>query len=108
MATILVEIYRHNLWANLILLDVCAGLSEEQLDLSAPGTYGRVREPLLHLAVGEGRHVSRLPDGLPPTPDGEVQCFPGIPALSALLRRSCDARHNPAQCSPSAAVKPRQ
>lgn len=37
---ILVELYRHNTWANLRLLGVCQGLSDEQLDFRIEGTYG--------------------------------------------------------------------
>jgi len=60
MASTLSEPFRHNLWANLRLLDVCAGLSEAQLDLTALGTYGRVRDTLVHLIAGEGRYVGLL------------------------------------------------
>ena len=37
MASILVELFRHNLWANLELLDFCRTLGEDHLDAGAPG-----------------------------------------------------------------------
>jgi uncharacterized damage-inducible protein DinB len=49
MASLLVTLYEHNTWANLRLLDFYAGLSDEQLDASAPGTFGRVRDTLVHI-----------------------------------------------------------
>ena len=49
MASLLVTFYEHNTWANLRLLDFCAGLSDEHLDASAPGTLGRVRDTLVHI-----------------------------------------------------------
>ena len=60
MASAFGEIFRHNLWANLRLLDYCAGLSDEQLALAAPGTYGKVRETLAHLVAAESRYVGAL------------------------------------------------
>ena len=78
MATILVELYRHNLWANLKLLDLCAGLTEEQLVLSEPGTYGRVRDTLVHLVGAEGRYVTTLGGGKPDHPVRENEPFPGF------------------------------
>ena len=44
MSKDLAEFYKHNLWANLRLLDKCATLTDEQLDLAAPGTYGSVQD----------------------------------------------------------------
>ena len=49
MVPLLVTLYEHNTWANLRLLDFCAGLSDEQLDASAPGTCGRVRDTLVRI-----------------------------------------------------------
>jgi uncharacterized damage-inducible protein DinB len=49
MVSLLVMFYEHNTWANLRLLDFCAGLSDEQLNASAPGTFRRVRDTLVHI-----------------------------------------------------------
>jgi uncharacterized damage-inducible protein DinB len=57
---LLIEAFRYNKWANLHLLDVCAKLSEEQLQLAAPGTYGTIAATLLHLFAAEQRYLRRL------------------------------------------------
>ena len=49
MVSLLVTLCEHNTGANLRLLDFCARLSDEQLDASAPGTFGRVRDTLVHI-----------------------------------------------------------
>jgi uncharacterized damage-inducible protein DinB len=54
------DFYKHNLWANLRLLDTCADLTDAQLDASAPGTYGRIRDTLLHLFLAEESYLARL------------------------------------------------
>jgi uncharacterized damage-inducible protein DinB len=56
----LIEAFRYNKWANLHLLDVCAKLSDEQLELTAPGTYGTISATLLHLFSAEQRYLRRL------------------------------------------------
>jgi uncharacterized damage-inducible protein DinB len=63
---LLVEAFRYNKWANLHLLDVCAKLSEEQLQLTAPGTYGTIAATLLHLLSAEQRYLRRLTPGTKP------------------------------------------
>jgi uncharacterized damage-inducible protein DinB len=55
-----VEIFKHNLWANLRLLDACAALSEDDLQATAPGTYGQVRDTLVHIFASEGRYVGEF------------------------------------------------
>lgn len=88
MATILAELYRHNRWANLKLLDLCAGLSTEQLDLNAPGTYGRVCDTLVHLVGAEGRYAATLGGPPPNHPVREDEPFPGVGALRERAERS--------------------
>jgi uncharacterized damage-inducible protein DinB len=53
MDTTLVELFRHNQWANLRLLAACSDLSEEQLDASAAGTYGHIADTLVHILAAE-------------------------------------------------------
>ena len=91
MATALVDLYRHNLWANLRLLDACAGLDDAHLDASAPGTYGRVRDTLVHLLAAEGRYVARLSGQQPERPLSERDPFPGFEGLRAHAERSGEA-----------------
>ena len=95
MPSALVEMFRHNLWANLRLLDACAALSEDQLGATAPGTYGSVRETLVHIAGSEARYVAVL-SGRDPQQAGEEMAwenepFPGVEDLRERVRRSSEA-----------------
>ena len=56
---------RHNSWATLRLIDFCAGLGEEQLSATAPGTYGDIPDTLQHL-VGAETWYRVLVSGRPP------------------------------------------
>jgi uncharacterized damage-inducible protein DinB len=79
MTTGLPDFYQHNLWANLRLLNACARLSDEQLDATMGGTFGSIRETLMHLLSSEegyARHVT----GKIPSPTLEE--FPTFPALT--------------------------
>jgi uncharacterized damage-inducible protein DinB len=85
---LLIETFRYNKWANLHLLDVCAALSEEQLQLTAPGTYGTVSDTLLHLLSAEQRYLRRL-DGTKPDVN-EREPAPSIATLREHAVRSGD------------------
>jgi uncharacterized damage-inducible protein DinB len=87
----LIELFRHNLWANLHLIDVCTGLNHEHLDASVPGTYGTIRDTMLHLAGAEARYVSLLRDQAPDRSFGERAGFPGWPELREHAQRSGEA-----------------
>ena len=58
-------LFRHNLWANNRLFELCAGLSDEQLDARILGTYGSIREMLLHIATAERSYLQRIKTGVP-------------------------------------------
>ena len=47
------DFFQYNLWANLRLLDACAHLSDAQLGATTTGTFGSVRETLMHLFAAE-------------------------------------------------------
>ena len=51
---ILADAFDHHVWASLQVLDACAGLSDEQLATTVPGTYGTLIDTLRHL-VGSDR-----------------------------------------------------
>jgi uncharacterized damage-inducible protein DinB len=88
MGPVLVEAFRYHRWANLYLLEVCAGLTEEQLDLTAPGTFGTLAATLTHLLGAEQRYVWRF-EGEKPQLD-EREGFPGIAVLKEHAARSGD------------------
>ena len=60
MSSHLVEMFRHNRWANLRIVDWCGELDDEMLDSSAPGTFGDARLTLVHLVGAEERYVELL------------------------------------------------
>lgn len=70
----LTTLFSHNLWANLRLLESCAALSSEQLNASATGAFGSIRDLLEHIVAAERSYFSRIstgqryehPDGAPP------------------------------------------
>jgi uncharacterized damage-inducible protein DinB len=64
--SVLAAAFEYNAWANLKLLDYCAGLSDEQLDTSTVGGYGTIRETLEHMVCGEVSYVIRVNGNLPP------------------------------------------
>lgn len=68
MKKALAELFRHSTWANLLLLDECSGLTNEQLDATAVGTYGSVRNTLMHIVSAEQRYVGRLTGKMPEGP----------------------------------------
>jgi uncharacterized damage-inducible protein DinB len=81
-----IEAFRYHRWANLHLLDVCGSLSEEQLELTAPGTYGTIANTWLHMLGAEQRYIRRL--GGPEAQVSERNPFPGITALKEQAKRS--------------------
>ncbi|HLO35209.1 MAG TPA: DinB family protein [Candidatus Deferrimicrobium sp.] len=52
--SLLADAFGHHVWATLQVLDVCAGLTGEQLATTVPGTYGSILDTMRHL-VGADR-----------------------------------------------------
>ncbi|GAC1671999.1 MAG: hypothetical protein PVS3B2_13740 [Candidatus Dormibacteraceae bacterium] len=85
---LLIEAFRYNRWANLHLLDVCSKLPAEQLDLTAPGTYGTIAGTWHHLLAAEQRYLTRL--GAEEPQLNETNAFPGLEVLREHAARSGD------------------
>ena len=83
-----IETFRYHRWANLHLLDVCEKLTEEQLQLTAPGTYGAVATTWQHLLAAEQRYLKRLSGTEPEI--NEHDEFPGIAVLKGHAVRTGD------------------
>jgi uncharacterized damage-inducible protein DinB len=83
-----IEAFRYHRWANLHLLGVCASYSEEQLQLTAPGTFGTVAATFLHLLGAEQGYLKRL--GIGPRMITRETEFPGIAELTTHAARSGD------------------
>ncbi len=56
----LIELTRHKTWATLRLIEHCQRLTDQQLDSTAPGTYGSIRETLRHLVDADEGYFSQL------------------------------------------------
>ncbi len=63
MSDPLATIFRHNLWANLRLIDCCAALTSEQLNATLAGTFGTIRDTLEHIVTSEQSYFSRISTG---------------------------------------------
>ena len=88
MDNLWIEAFRYHRWANLHLLDVCSKLSDEQLQLTSPGTYGTIATTLHHLVAAEQRYVARLTGATPATKERDG--FPGVAKLAKLAADSAD------------------
>jgi uncharacterized damage-inducible protein DinB len=86
----LIEAFRYNKWANLHLLDVCAKLTDEQLQLTAAGTYGTIAATLLHLFAAEQRYLRRLTPGTKPDISERDAPAPSLVNLREHAARSGD------------------
>lgn len=82
---VLVDLFRHNSWANLRLLEACESLSDEQLDTALPGTYGTIRDTLLHVVRAEVSYVARVTGRRPGEPPKHGE-FPGFNRLKDDVR----------------------
>lgn len=58
-------LFRHNLWANTVLFNICAELSDAQLNSSIIGTFGSIRDTLAHIANSEKSYLHRITTGQP-------------------------------------------
>jgi uncharacterized damage-inducible protein DinB len=88
MSESLVELFRHNAWANQRLFDACAGLSDAQLDATVVGTFGSIRDTLLHLVGAQERYVAALAEAGPVRVIREREPFPGLAELRDAARTS--------------------
>jgi uncharacterized damage-inducible protein DinB len=89
MADAIADLFKHNLWANLRLLDACASLSADDLASTCEGTYGPLGDTLTHMLASEERYVMQW------TPAeatiGEDMPFPGFETLRASAQASGQA-----------------
>jgi uncharacterized damage-inducible protein DinB len=83
--SLITTFFHQNAWANLKLLEFCEGLTEEQLDATAVGGYGSIRDTLFHTIRAEVSYVERVNGRLPPEPPRRGQ-FPGFAVLKQAAR----------------------
>lgn len=85
----LTALFRHNAWANLTLLEFCGGLADRQLDATAIGCFGSIRDTLVHIASSEADYVNLATDTLPPVPP-PMDRFVGFAVLEDAVRWAGD------------------
>jgi uncharacterized damage-inducible protein DinB len=83
MANVLVDLFRHNTWANERLIEACAEFDDATLDATGDGTYGSVRDTLVHLFGAQGRYVRTLMGEAPEPMVSEREPWPGFETLRA-------------------------
>ncbi len=88
MTTGLPDFFQYNLWANLRLLDACAHLSDAHLDATTKGTFGSVRETLMHLLAAEEGYVRALTGKIPTPRLADLTHFPDFDELRRRAERS--------------------
>lgn len=81
MTTELADFFKYNLWANLQVLDACAHLDDTQLDATLKGTFGSVRQTLVHIIAGEEGYVWRFTGKQAEAPLQKDDPFPGFDVL---------------------------
>jgi uncharacterized damage-inducible protein DinB len=91
MSESLIELFRHNAWANHRLFEACEDLTGTQLDATVVGTYGTIRDTLTHLVGAQERYVEALAETGAITAFRERAPFPGLVALRDGARTSSEA-----------------
>ncbi|HEY5475962.1 MAG TPA: DinB family protein [Tepidiformaceae bacterium] len=90
MANALTPLFEHNYWANLLLLEACSGLKEEQLAVTIAGVYGTPAATLVHYLSGEQTYIRRLSGEEQPQSLRGDAGWPGLEALVEHARWSGD------------------
>ena len=78
---------RHDVWATEQLLEQCRSLTEEQLQLTAPGTYGTIQKTFAHIVRANEGYLNTY--GLIPQPFIELTA--PLEEIASRLARVRDA-----------------
>lgn len=60
--SILANIFEHYKWSNQVLIAFLSGLTDEQLALTVPGTYGNSIDTIRHLISSDADYARIIPD----------------------------------------------
>ncbi|CAN5561596.1 hypothetical protein BH20CHL7_BH20CHL7_17680 [soil metagenome] len=83
MTSLLYDAMAHHVWANDRLLEVCLGVTAEQLEASVPGTYGPIIAAWHHLAMSDAWYLSFFGDVPATLPEGSRMPLPDLRAALA-------------------------
>lgn len=79
--SLLTDAFAHHIWATERLIDACLDLTPEQLEASAPGTYGSILATFRHLVGSDKWYLSFFRE-VPAPIDEDVA---GLPELRAAM-----------------------
>jgi uncharacterized damage-inducible protein DinB len=60
VTSVLLELVRHKIWATRKLIQLCESLDPALVDMTSPGTYGTIRQTLVHLVNADRNYFRRL------------------------------------------------
>src|ERR1044072_2379405 len=63
------DAFEHHVWASLRSIDVCLGLTPEQLETEVPGTYGSILATMQHLVGADASYLFVIGGGTFPRID---------------------------------------
>lgn len=100
----LVALFQHHRWSNLTMIDFCATLDDAALDLTVPGTFGGVRQTLVHVIANEENYLSFFPGSGITQTIHQRGAFQGFPVLRTAAEKTGDAFITLARALPNDAV----
>jgi uncharacterized damage-inducible protein DinB len=60
MTSVLLELVRHKTWATRKFIELCQSLDTALVDATSPGTYGTIRQTLVHLVNADRNYFRRI------------------------------------------------
>jgi uncharacterized damage-inducible protein DinB len=60
MTSVLLELVRHKTWATRKVIELCESVDPALVDTTSPGTYGTIRQTLVHLVNADRNYFRRL------------------------------------------------
>ena len=61
--SLLSDAFRHHIWATERVLEACANLTPDQLEMPVPGTYGSIIDTLRHIVQADSFYLTIFTDG---------------------------------------------
>ncbi len=93
MSQLAAEFLAQNNWANQLFIEFCEAIPEEMLEATVPGTYGKVRDTLVHMVGSLGRYhfalTGRFVD--PDSPVDSQKPWPGFEFLKRTVLAAGEA-----------------
>jgi len=81
------KMFEYNLWANTRLIELCEGLTDEQLEVESDGVYGRIHPTLVHILRAESNYLNRITGSRPWADDLDLSEL-SLGDLRQMARRS--------------------